>query len=37
MSGPIMKRSLGQNKKSFIFLSFERGTTNYRGMVVENV
>jgi hypothetical protein len=37
MTGPMMKRSLGQKFFFFIFLSFERHTTNYRGMHVENV
>jgi hypothetical protein len=37
MSGQIMKWSLSQNNIYFIFLAFERDTTNYRGTVVENV
>jgi hypothetical protein len=32
-----MKRSVGQNKNVFIFLTFGRDTTNYRGTLVENV
>jgi hypothetical protein len=37
MAGPIMKRSLDQNKTFFIFLTFGRDTKNYRGTLVENV
>jgi hypothetical protein len=34
----MMKRALGQNKiLVFIFFTFERDTTNYRGTLVENV
>jgi hypothetical protein len=38
MAGPIMKRSLGQNKICFfMFLIIGRDTTIYRGTLVENV
>jgi hypothetical protein len=37
MSGPIMKRSLGQNNFSFIFPTFLRDTTTLRATLVENV
>jgi hypothetical protein len=32
-----MKWSLGKKKFFFIFLTFGRDTTNYRGTLVENV